>query len=97
MNAHPTGTCPVCHGTTRRPAGNDKYKHVYSGYDKVTDTLMCNNCGGQTMGLHATGIVYLRPDGTPCKHEYVSKIIGNCLTQYTCKHCPESHTIASSD
>jgi len=91
------GTCPVCNGTGRRPAGNDQYKHVYAGYDKETDTLACNNCGGQTMYGRPTGRVPLRPDGTPCKHEYTSATVGRCLARYTCKHCGSSYEIDSGD
>ena len=91
------GTCPVCNGTGRRPAGNDQYKQVYAGYDKETDTLPCNNCGGQTMYGRPTGRVPLRPDGTPCKHEYTSATVGRCLTRYTCKHCGSSYEIDSGD
>jgi hypothetical protein len=97
MTNHPTGICPVCKGSTRIPAGDNKYKDIIAGYDKATDTFACDNCGGRTMSLRATGIVYLRADGTPCVHEYVSKTIGNCLNQYTCKHCPHTFTIDSSD
>lgn len=91
------GVCPVCNGSGRRPAGNDKYKHVYAGYDKESDTLACNNCGGQTMFGRPSGKVPLRPDGTPCKHEYTSATVGRCLTRYTCKHCGSSHEIDSGD
>lgn len=91
------GTCPVCSGTGRRPAGDDKYKTMYAGYDAETDTLRCNNCGGQTMFGHPTGQVPLRADGTPCRHEYTSATVGRCLTRYTCKHCGSSHEIDSGD
>lgn len=90
-------TCPVCNGSGRRPAGDDKYKHVYAGYDKDTDTLPCNNCGGQTMFGRATGKSYLREDGTPCKHEYTSRVAGRCYTIYTCRHCGYSYDIDSGD
>ncbi len=91
------GVCPVCNGSGRVPAGDYKYKHVVAGYDKDTDTLACTNCGGQTMYGQPTGKVRLRPDGTPCKHEYTSKTVGRCLTEYTCKHCGSSHQIDSGD
>lgn len=91
------GICPVCNGGGRVPAGDYKYKHVVAGYDKETDTLVCTNCGGQTMYGKPTGKVPLRPDGTPCKHEYESSTIGRCLTRYTCKHCKSSHAIDSGD
>lgn len=91
------GTCPVCNGSGRRPAGNNPYKKVYAGYDAETDTLSCNNCGGQTMYGRSTGQVSLRPDGTPCRHEYTSRTIGRCLTEYTCRHCGHSYEIDSGD
>ena len=91
------GICPVCNGTGRRDASNDKYKNVYAGYDKETDTLPCTNCGGQTMFGKPTGKVNLRPDGTPCKHEYVGVSRGRCYTVYTCKHCGHSYDIDSGD
>ena len=91
------GVCPVCSGTCRMPAGNDKYKHMYSKYDKETDTLPCRNCGGQTMYGKPTGESKLRPDGTPCKHEYTGREAGRCYTIYTCKHCSYSYDIDSGD
>lgn len=91
------GTCPVCNGTGRVPAGNDPYKKMYSSYDAETDTLPCNNCGGQTMYGRPTGQVRLRDDGTPCRHEYTSRIVGRCLTEYTCRHCGHSYQIDSGD
>lgn len=93
------GICPVCNGTGRQavPDYQQKYKHMYSSYDKETDTLSCNNCGGQTMFGRPTGEVNLRPDGTPCKHEYTSATVGRCLTRYTCKHCSYSYEIDSGD
>lgn len=93
------GICPVCNGSGRvtPTAEQQQYKHVFSGYDKETDTLACNNCGGQMMFGRATGKVALRPDGTPCKHEYTSATVGRCLTRYTCRHCGSSHEIDSGD
>ena len=93
------GICPVCNGSGRMavPEYNQKYKHVYSSYDAETDTLACNNCGGQTMYGSPSGQVPLREDGTPCKHEYTSANVGRCLTQYTCKHCVSSYQIDSGD
>lgn len=92
-----TGTCPVCNGTTRRPAGDYKYKNVLASYDKATDTLACNNCGGQKMFSNPTGVVPLRKDGTPCKHEYTSVKAGRCYTKYTCIHCDDRYDIDSGD
>jgi hypothetical protein len=91
------GTCPVCNGTLRVPAGDNKYKHVTAGYDKATDTFACRNCGGQQMFGRPTGEVQLRPDGTPCTHSYESRTVGRCLTQYTCRHCTSSYQIDSGD
>ena len=91
------GTCPVCNGTARVPAGDNKYKHIISGYDKATDTFKCTNCGGQYMYGQATGEVRLRGDGTPCKHSYKGETIGRCLTRYTCSECGDRYDIDSGD
>lgn len=91
------GTCPVCNGSGRVPAGDNKYKHVIAGYDKATDTFGCTNCGGQYMFGRPTGEVRLREDGTPCEHKYVSKNVGRCLTEYLCIHCGDRHQIDSGD
>lgn len=91
------GVCPCCNGSGRVPAGDHKYKHVISGYDKETDTFKCTNCGGQYMFSHPRGNVRLREDGTPCVHEYSSKNVGRCLTEYTCKHCGDRYQIDSGD
>ena len=92
-----TGICPVCNGSGRVPAGDQKYKSVIAGYDKETDTFGCTNCGGQYMFGRPTGQVKLRDDGTPCKHQYVSKLVGRCLTEYFCVHCADRHQIDSGD
>lgn len=91
------GTCPVCDGSTRKPAGDSKYKHIISGYDKETDTFQCDNCGGQYMWGRAIGKVRLQQDGTPCTHKYTGKTVGRCLTQYTCMHCNDQYQIDSGD
>ncbi len=93
------GICPVCGGTCRVPVPEDaqEYKKVIAGYDKVTDTFPCSNCGGQYMMSHPTGEVPLRPDGTPCKHEYTSETVRNCYHKHICKHCGDTHFIDSGD
>ncbi len=89
------GTCPVCNGTGRKPVGpNDPWSY---GYDKETNTVACTNCGGQTMSLTPTGKVRLRPDGTPCTHEYKGRSAGNCYTTYDCLLCGDSYSIDSGD
>lgn len=57
----------------------------------------CDNCGGQYMYASPKGEVPLRPDGTPCLHEYSFIKTGRCLTKYTCGHCHDSFTIDSGD
>ncbi len=32
-----------------------------------------------------------------CRHDYETKNVGRCLTNYTCKKCQKSKTIDSSD
>lgn len=91
------GVCPCCLGTGRVEAKDTPYKHVYAGYDLQTDTLPCTNCGAQYMFGRSTGEVRLREDGTPCKHEYSSKTVGRCLTEYICKHCGDRYQIDSGD
>ncbi len=91
------GICPVCNGSGRKPAGNILSKTVYAGYDKETDTLNCNNCGGQYMYGTPKGEVKLREDGAPCTHSYSSQAAGRCLTKYTCKHCNDVFNIDSGD
>ena len=93
------GVCPVCNGSGRMPLSDfaQRFKHVLAGYDAETDTLRCDNCGGQYMYGRPTGEVRLREDGTPCKHVYESKTIGRCLTKYTCIHCADSYDIDSGD
>ena len=91
------GVCPVCNGTCRIPAGDNKYKNVIAGYDKETDTFACRNCGGQYMYGRSKGEVNLRPDGTACVHEYTSTTVGRCLTEYKCIHCGDRYQVDSGD
>jgi hypothetical protein len=100
-NVMSLGTCPACNGTGHMPCpdrlrdGGQKYG--WYGYRAEDDTVACTNCGAQTMYGRASGQVLLRPDGTPCLHEYESRTIGRCLTRYTCKHCQSSYEIDSGD
>jgi hypothetical protein len=91
------GTCPVCNGSFRKPAEEGR-RYVCCGWDKETDTIPCDNCGGQYMFSRGpTGLVPLRPDGTPCNHEYSHQLISNCYHGYTCKHCGDKHNIDTGD
>lgn len=90
------GTCPVCSGSGRVKA-TATYKHVMAGYDKESDTLPCQNCGGQYMYGTPRGVVNMDYSGQPCVHEYVGKNVGRCLTEYTCKHCGDRYQIDSGD
>ena len=94
-----TGVCPVCDGTTRRPVpeSQQQYKTIYAGYDAATDTLECDNCGGQYQWGRACGQVPLNKNGEPCKHQYQGQNAGRCLTRYTCVHCGDQHDIDSGD
>ena len=80
-----------------RPYAEWTRKYKTSGYSPLTDTVNCQNCGGQTMMQEATGKSRLRSDGTPCLHEYVVKRQGYCYTVYTCIHCGYSYDIDSGD
>ena len=57
----------------------------------------CNNCGGQYMYSNPKGEVPLRPDGTPCLHEYTQAMTTTfrSLHKFNCKHCHDSFTIDS--
>lgn len=89
-----TATCPVCNGTCRMPTTAEFTSRHYT-YDKATDTVACQNCGGQTMSGKATGKVRMRPDGTPCTHEYKGADAGRCLTRFGCGHCGDAFLIDS--
>jgi hypothetical protein len=95
--------CPKCAGSTRRPYPTEhdpdrRYAEMTATYDKLTDTLACNNCGGQFMSLRATGYTKKRPGSNDgCLHEFVGRNAGNCYTEYSCKHCALSYAIDSSD
>jgi hypothetical protein len=91
------GICPVCNGSGRTPAGDNKYKNVIAGYDRETDTFECTNCGGQYMYSRPTGQVPLNKNGEPCRHQYSSKKVGRCLTEYTCVLCDDRYQIDSGD
>ena len=102
MSAHATvqATCPKCNGTTRRkvPALSRPWATSLATYDKATDTLACDNCGGQRMELKATGQTRIDPTtGLGCLHAYTGRIAGNCYTVYTCAKCGDSYGIDSSD
>lgn len=92
----PTATCPKCNGSCRMPA-NDLNRRCY-GYDKETDSLPCNNCGGQTMSLKAEGVTTIDPaTGRGCMHDYQGSNAGRCLTRYVCTKCQDVYSIDSSD
>lgn len=95
------GTCPACNGTGHMPCPDYLrgygQKNGWYGYRAEDDTVTCTNCGGQTMYGRPSGQVLLRADGTPCLHEYTSRTVGRCLTEYTCKHCGSSYQIDSGD
>ena len=102
------GVCPACNGTKKilLRCQVEKGFVYYEGseyFDETRDLKIhteernCNNCGAQYYYGTATGMVKLREDGTPCRHEYESKNLGRCYNSYTCKHCGDYHTIDSSD
>jgi hypothetical protein len=79
------------------PAGQPPFADG-SGYEG--GTLPCTNCGGKTMSLKGTGTVPLRPDGTPCIHEYTQTSRSNPRRgyhDYECKHCNYRYVIDSGD
>lgn len=95
------GECPRCSGTgrARTSEGLLPYRSTLRGYDPMTQTLPCRNCGGQRMYGAPTGLTNLRSDGTPCLHEYSATHPRNTRTYtvYRCTHCPETYDIDSGD
>ena len=94
------GVCPVCHGTTRMPCPDFRrdfaQRYGSFGYDKDTDSVECDNCGGQYQFGKPSGTVKLDKNGDPCKHSYAStKGYWNCTTNYRCIHCGDSYMIDS--
>jgi len=91
--------CPVCQGSGRQPVSpeQERYKQVMSGYDSATNTLPCQNCGGQCQYGRPSGHVRLNREGEACTHLYQSRNAGRCLTDYTCVHCNDSYQIDSGD
>jgi hypothetical protein len=81
-----------------QPAGPGPFADG-SGYEG--GTLPCGNCGGQHMAMKATGKVRLRPDGTPCLHEYkTDEFRSNKIRGYhvsDCVHCGDHKVIDSGD
>lgn len=89
-------TCPKCNGTTRMPATD--LNRMCVGYEKTTDTLPCDNCGGQTMAGKAFGETKADPlTGLGCLHDFKGRNAGRCYTVYTCAKCRASYSIDSSD
>lgn len=94
-----TAVCPKCNGSTRQPLGPWEWKNCMpAGYDKQTDTVACDNCGGQTMSLTATGRTRIDPaTGLGCEHTYTGRQAGNCYRIYTCTKCGDHYDIDSGD
>lgn len=95
------GVCPVCNGSGHMPCPDhlrtSGSKHGWYGYRPEDDTINCTNCGSQYMYGKSTGEVNLRPDGTPCTHEYKGINTRRCLTTYSCIHCSDRYDIDSGD
>lgn len=93
------GTCPVCDGTCKVTASDHdrRYKSVIAGYDPLTDTMPCSNCGRQYMFGRPTGQVNLNKDGVPCTHSYNFENRGRDYNVYTCIHCGDNFSIDSGD
>ena len=94
MNTREKVTCPVCEGTKEVRLTDEERRNW--GYRDQTHRA-CPNCGGQTMWGKATGLTFLREDGTPCRHEYRGSQRGRCYVVYSCRHCPDSFDIDSGD
>ena len=103
MNNHTlSAPCPACSGTGRQPINlhspqgmsAKRYDRSFSEEDR---SVNCRNCGGQTMLGEATGQTSLRPDGSPCLHEYTYAHLSRCYGRYTCIHCGWSYDIDTGD
>ena len=88
------GTCPVCNGSGKVPLTD--HERSYS-WNKDKTHRDCSNCGGQYMYGTGKGEVRLNKDGVPCTHRYTSRIVGRCLTEYTCEECGDRYQIDSGD
>lgn len=88
-------TCPKCNGSGREPY-NGNWAHITAGYRD--GTVPCQNCGGQTMSMQATGQTRIDPaTGLGCMHEFVGTEKRNCYVVYTCKRCGIQYDIDSGD
>lgn len=99
MNALPAqATCPKCLGSGRRPCPESTRQYRVATYRASDDTLACDNCGGQTMSLTATGQTRVDPaTGLGCLHEYRGVKAGNCYHVHTCTKCGDRYDIDSGD
>ena len=93
------GTCPVCNGTLREPAGESPWASSCAGYHRYTHTFPCSNCGAQYMFGTPTGLVRHNAEGIPCTHDYEEDRSArrNCYHVYICKHCGDRFDIDSGD
>lgn len=90
--------CPKCNGTTRRPCPENLLKYRMATFDAADKTLACDNCGGQTMSLSATGRTRIDPaTGLGCLHTYVSRTTSRCYHEHTCTKCGDRYDIDSGD
>ena len=91
-------TCPACNGTGRQPRGDREWMRGTWTHDEATDTVACQNCGGQTMSGIGQGETAVDPaTGLGCLHQYVGHNAGRCLTRYTCNRCGSRYDIDSGD
>jgi len=103
MSAPLQATCPKCNGSTRRPYDythdtKGQYRKGTATYREADDTLACDNCGGQSMSLTATGMTRIDPaTGFGCLHTYRGVKAGNCYHVYTCTKCGDQYDIDSGD
>jgi hypothetical protein len=88
------GVCPICNGTKEVPLTEDEKRY---SWNKDKTHRGCHNCGSQYMYGTPRGEVRLNKEGVPCTHNYHSRTIGRCLTEYTCENCGDRYEIDSSD
>ena len=90
------GTCPVCNGT-KRQSYTGSHPDTCAGYSPADNTIPCQNCGGQYMSGHPTGIVWHNKQDLPCHHQYEITKTSNCYRELTCTECGDRYSIDSGD
>lgn len=96
-NIEKFGICPKCKGTGRiacLPKIRTNFqRNGWYGYDPITNTIDCSNCGAQYQYSKSTGIVKLNTHGKPCLHQYASEQLSSNIHRHHCIHCGDEYYI----